>query len=617
MAALLWVTPCAWGSPLPDASSPSEAGTARATPPAARFRLVVDAPEPVRAFLLTHLDLQRFSTLADLDQPELERLVALLPANAFNLLAALGYMAPEISARLEEPPVTDNLSTGATGTAAAPELPTVVVTVKPGSPTVVTSVALSLTGDIATREEAADQRASVQQAFALRPGQSFTQAGWDAAKNRALRVLTAQRYPAGRIDSSLADIDPVTHSAALTLVLDSGPALRLGDIEVSGTERYDPEMVRRLVRQAGLTPGSDYSLARVLEAQRRVADSGYFESVFVLVEPGDRPEYASIQVKLREMALQKLLIGVGGSTDSGGRLSLEHTHHRVPGLRWRAVSALTLSGNHRSAQSILTGPVDDDGWRWNVSGLYNQQEDASGNTRSQRLRAGQSQDSTTFSRGLFAQYDRARNYVLGQPAQGQAALSGNFAWALQRLDNLLFPESGHSLGLEAGAGVTLEQARQPYLRGRLRGLVYLPMALENPSRLLLRTELGAVWARVDVPVPSTELFLAGGDNSVRGYAQRSIGVTQASGALEPGRLQAVGSVEWQRPLLLNQQRSAWETTVFIDAGAVSDNLSRLRAKVGIGSGVRYRSPVGPLQLDLAYGLATRRLRLHMTLGFKF
>jgi translocation and assembly module TamA len=120
-----------------------------------------------------------------------------------------------------------------------------------------------------------------------------------------------------------------------------------------------------------------------------------------------------------------------------------------------------------------------------------------------------------------------------------------------------------------------------------------------------------------VPVPSTELFLAGGDNSVRGYAQRSIGVTQASGALEPGRLQAVGSVEWQRPLLLNQQRSAWETTVFIDAGAVSDNLSRLRAKVGIGSGVRYRSPVGPLQLDLAYGLATRRLRLHMTLGFKF
>ena len=167
MAALLWVTPCAWGSPLPDASSPSEAGTARATPPAARFRLVVDAPEPVRAFLLTHLDLQRFSTLADLDRPELERLVALLPANAFNLLAALGYMAPEISARLEEPPVTDNLSTGATGTAAARELPTVVVTVKPGSPTVVTSVALSLTGDIATREEAADQRASVQQAFAL------------------------------------------------------------------------------------------------------------------------------------------------------------------------------------------------------------------------------------------------------------------------------------------------------------------------------------------------------------------------------------------------------------------------------------------------------------------
>jgi translocation and assembly module TamA len=113
------------------------------------------------------------------------------------------------------------------------------------------------------------------------------------------------------------------------------------------------------------------------------------------------------------------------------------------------------------------------------------------------------------------------------------------------------------------------------------------------------------------------LFLSGGDNTVRGYALRSLGVLQADGSVNPGRVLGVGSVEWQRPWLVQSQRSAWEQTFFVDVGAVADRAQALTAKVGVGTGVRYRSPVGPLQLDLAYGVATHRLRLHMTLGFRF
>ncbi len=591
------------------------------TAPAAKFALVVNAPAPLQAFLLTHLDLQRFRSLPDLDRTELARLVAQVPADATKLLATLGYMTPAVTADMAVSSATNGLPDTA--------IPQVSVTVQPGPLTHVSSVALSFTGDIAQRLDAADQREAIQDAFALQTGQPFTQTDWDAAKNRAMRALTAQRYPAGRISHSLADIDPVTHSAALTLVLESGPALRIGDIVVSGTERYDPLMVQRLVRLAGLTPGSDYDLAHVLDAQRRVADSGYFASVFILVEPGNElpsgsafgAGVAPVQVKVREIELQKLVLGIGGSTDSGARLSIEHTHHRIPGLRWRAVSGLTVSRNNQSAQTALTSPVDDAGWRWAVSGLVNKQIDESGTTLSQRLRAGQTQDNPTFSRSLFVQYDRARTTLDGVPTEGQAALSANFAWTLRRLDHVLFPERGYSLGFELGSGLTLEQSKRPYLRSRVRGLYYLPLAAdktqEDPGRLALRAELGAVWARGEVAVPSTELFLTGGDNTVRGYALRSIGVPLVGGGVDPGRVIATGSVEWQRPLVLNNQRSAWENTFFVDAGAVSDKAATLRAKVGLGTGVRYRSPVGPLQLDLAYGVATRRLRLHMTLGFKF
>jgi translocation and assembly module TamA len=133
----------------------------------------------------------------------------------------------------------------------------------------------------------------------------------------------------------------------------------------------------------------------------------------------------------------------------------------------------------------------------------------------------------------------------------------------------------------------------------------------------VRAQAGAVLARDGVVLPSTLLFLTGGDATVRGYSYHSIGAAEANGITTPGRYLVSGSVEWQRPILIDGRPSEWESTVFIDAGAVADKTAQLKAKVGIGAGVRYRSPVGPLQLDLAYGVDTGNLRLHLSVGFTF
>ena len=61
----------------------------------------------------------------------------------------------------------------------------------------------------------------------------------------------------------------------------------------------------------------------------------------------------------------------------------------------------------------------------------------------------------------------------------------------------------------------------------------------------------------------------------------------------------------------------WEGALFVDAGAVADVPADLRAKIGVGAGLRWKSPVGPLQLDLAYGLALESWRLHLNVGFSF
>jgi len=133
----------------------------------------------------------------------------------------------------------------------------------------------------------------------------------------------------------------------------------------------------------------------------------------------------------------------------------------------------------------------------------------------------------------------------------------------------------------------------------------------------LRLQGGAVLAKNDAPIPDTQLFVTGGDTTVRGYSLRSIGVPQADGGVSPGRYLAVGSFEWQRPVVRDGVRTPWETVVFVDAGAVANQTGDLQARVGVGAGVRFNSPVGPLQADLAYGVTPKRLRVHLTVGFTF
>jgi translocation and assembly module TamA len=92
---------------------------------------------------------------------------------------------------------------------------------------------------------------------------------------------------------------------------------------------------------------------------------------------------------------------------------------------------------------------------------------------------------------------------------------------------------------------------------------------------------------------------------------------RTDGQTVAGRYLGVLSLEWQRPFVYKDKLTDFESVVFVDAGAVADKPSELKPKVGVGVGTRWRSPVGPVQADLAYGVDTRKFRLHVRLGFTF
>ena len=600
-------------------SSPGTSLFARAIPaehtgPAA-FTLEIKAPKAVEQYLQRHLELQRYRELTDLDSNELTRLLTAAEANAHELLGTLGYFSPSIAIELTETP------------ADVASVRKVVMTVEPGQPVRIGSVAIGFEGAIASDAASFSQTANIRGVWPLRPGLPFTQAEWDGAKGVAVRLLTGHRYPTGQIRDSRADIDTDTRTAALSIMLDSGPAYRFGAVQVSGTQHYSPELVTRL---AHVPTGADYDQQRLLEAQQRVADSGYFDSVFMTLDTAGDPNAAPVNVQVREAKLQKIVLGVGISTDGGPRLSVEHTHHLLPGIGWRAVSKASVDRQSQSIGTELTAQPDADYWRWVTSALIDRKDTNGVVTNSQRLRLGRTQTGERIDRNYYLQYDHAHDRGIALDNRA-SSITANYAWTQRNFDALPFPTRGYGLGVELGGGYTLGSRRDPFLRTRANWLGFWPVGTLTQAdglrvrgaRLALRAEGGAVVAREGADIPSTQLFLTGGDNTVRGYGYRDIGVNTANGVLTPngvpvaGRYLAVGSAEYQHPIIWQGRLTDWEAAVFIDAGSVADKPADLKAKVGVGVGARWRSPVGPLNIDLAYGVAVKRLRLHLSVGFSF
>ena len=595
-------------------SSDDASATTSATPIAESqdpsFVVVVDAPKDVRDTLERHLELQRFRNLPDLQSSELQRLLGAADANARELLGTMGYFAPTITVGLTDTPESK----------VAPR--TVTVTVHPGPQTHIAKADIAFTtpaGDDA--KAAARQHQRVQENWSLTPGEAFTQSAWDGAKSGGLRQLQARRYPAAQITNSRAEIDADKHEAQLSVTYDPGPAYRFGPLQVQGSKRYDPDGARRLAR---LPTGAVYDEADMLDAQLRLASSGYYDAVFLTLDTDSgTPQAAPVVAQVREAPLQKLVFGPGISTDSGARLSMEHIHNQMPLLGWRAVSKLSLDRESKLASTEWTDLPNNNGWRWFTSGQLQREATGDYDVNSGRVRGGRSKSTKNIDRNYFLQYDYANSQGVSAP-DASSAVSVNYGWTGRYFNSNTAPTRGHGIAVELGLGTTLRPERDLFTRTLVRWQSFIPAGKVVDStgtgrnaRVALRAEAGAVLAREGAQIPVTQLFLTGGDTTVRGYGYRSIGARMSNDMLYGGRYLAAGSLEWQRPIVYKGAMTDWESTLFIDAGAVADKVGDLQPRVGVGAGVRWRSPVGPLQADLAYGVKTKEVRVHLRLGFSF
>lgn len=576
-------------------------------------------------WLKSHGQLWSFLSEPELTRAEFDDLLKRAPADVVALLQTRGYF--NAVATLDKDAGAPRIKV-ALGPLTTIESVTIAVLDEQGAP--VQSLTEALVGG-----------------WSLPVGETFTQAAWQAAKDQAINTLASQVFYQASIASSQAEVDPRTHRAKLSVTLHTGPAFTFGSIAVQGASRYDTQGVVNMAHIAGLREGADYRAQALFDAQSRIMDSGQYGSAFVTLSPevspsetgaesnpdarrsaNDgatelRPSKARLAVGLEvvEKPLKQTEASIGFSTDSGPRLHFTHTHYRVPSVDWQAVHTLDWQRDAQMVSSDWLSPLDARAWQWTGGLELKRQIDDNITTTSQHWRAGQTQSLQSIQRTYYVQWVQAKEEVRTQRATDTAALSAHWAWSQARWDNPSDPQTGHALSADMSAGLTLAQGVRPYLRAQTQGLWLRPFDNPKRGRLALRAGLGAVMAKGDTAVPSSELFLTGGDTSVRGYAVRSIGlVDQASGTsglVLPGRLMWLGALEWQRPTTWGGDLGRLEQTFFVDAAAVSDRIDAQTVFVGSGTGVRFISPVGPMQMDVAYGHQTQEWRLHLFVGIRF
>ncbi|MCK9684159.1 autotransporter assembly complex protein TamA [Scleromatobacter humisilvae] len=595
---------------------------------AATRELVVDAPSPFKALLEKNLDLERAARLAEadsLDDTEWARLVAAAPAQGRALAQTEGYFRAEVTVAADPA-----------------DAHRILIKLVPGEPATVGRFTLEFDGELARQAEAGDARAlafedRLRTEWALQKGQVFRNGNWDSAKAETLSALRNEGYAAAIWTATAAQVDPATNQARLFLVADTGPRFLAGDLAVEGLERQPERNVRLL---AGFGPGTPLTQQRLIDYQDRLIKTGLFTQVAVIYDPDPaQATHATVTVRLHEQSLQQATVGLGYNSLTGPRITLEHTDRKIFGLPATLNNKIQWGRDIQQWDvSLATHPAESF-HSWIVGGSVGSIKTTNDLVRAASVRFGRTQDSNPLTRTTFVQLERSIQCTPKDPVLGPLpiddlgsgdsydcadarALSLNQANVWRNVDNVVLPTKGWTLSGQVGVGVAggppslynPDAKYGPYTRlyGRLTDYWPLP----NSFYLQGRVELGQILVGDKVAMPDAEQWRAGGEDSVRGYGWRSLGPLDRNGNVIGGNSLITSSIEVAHPFTERLPSVWW--AAFYDAGSAASRFSDLKIDRGYGVGLRWRSPVGPLKIDLSHGQGEHHLvRLDLSVGVVF
>lgn len=470
-----------------------------------------------------------------------------------------------------------------------------------GQPVIVGQTNVKVTG---TAAEFPTVKAALE-SFKPVTGEPLDHGAYEASK---ARIDTALRS-AGYLDAQLAEhrvaVTRSANSAQIDLAWEGGERHRLGEV------RFSPSQFREgfLQRYVPWQPGEYYSTEQLLAFQQRLVDADYFSSV--AVQPlVDQAADTVVPVEVLVVPAKRTVYtaGVYMSTDTGPgvRLGMDRRWVNQRGHKFRADLEYSqrLKGISTTYKIPRPGP---DNRSYNLGAAYRDEETDTSRSRTVRVAANDSCDWRGFVRTVGLQY-LAGDYEIAGEQHSSSLLFAEGVLSRKKADDLFFASRGYSLtiGLRGAPESLLSDTSFVQLSADAKWI----RRLTEDGRVIVRAGLGAMTVDDFDALPPELRFFAGGDRTIRGFGYEEIGETNASGGVIGGKYLAFAGAEYEHYFL-----SKWGAAVFTDAGDAFS--SDFNANVSVGVGVRWKSPIGVVRLDVAKPIVTDLddgLRIHVVVG---
>lgn len=542
--------------------------------------------DPANAALKTNVE-AHIGNLGERDEDDLRRLARVAEGQARQAAEALGYYHAQISSEVSGGPP-----------------PRLTLTLLPGEPVRLRNVTVRIEG------EATQLRGfRLPDSKVLKPGAPLNHGHYEDAKKLIENQASRYGFFSGRFVRSRLAVDPAAGVADIELIYDSGPRYRLGAVTFSGDSVLDEDLLRRMVP---FQAGAPYDSELIADLHQALQSSGYFEGVRVNAIPTQATaEEIPVDVHLTMRKPRSFGLGLGFSTDVGPRGRANWTRHWANPQGHSYGTELELSAPRQNVGVWYDIPLDPpltDKLRF--VGGYQYEELADTDSLSRLLTVGpewHSQLPSGWQRVLSLKW-RHEEYRLGDDSGLSTLLMPGIAYSYLRSDSRLDPSQGYRLQWELSAAKdgVLSDANLVHTAAMAKGLI----TLAGKHRFLGRVQVGGNLTDSYKGIPPSLRFFAGGDQSVRGYDYQSLSPTNSDGDRIGGRYSVSGSAEYQYSIA-----ERWRIATFIDQGNAFNSLDFPTLKTGVGFGVRWVSPVGPLRLDLAHPLdGEGGIRLHFSMG---
>src|SRR5579871_160287 len=472
-----------------------------------------------------------------------------------------------------------------------------------------------------------------------------------AAGARLLNGLEDRGYPFARVDTPVAYEDAQMPLLHVTFHAEAGAKVNVGEIHIEGLKRVHESMVRRRLL---LHTGELYDARKVEAARQDLVKTGVFNAVTVrLGSAVDSTGGVPVTYVMHERLRHALSFNAAFSTDLGGSVGTTWTDRNLFGNGEQltvAATVLNLGGGDTTGVGYDTSVkfIEPD------FGHRDQQlQIAVGAVRQFLIAYDQSAVTTSASlnRKLSSVWTASAGLSAAEEHILQAGINYNYTLLGMPLGlsydstDLRSPLDDPTHGMRDAISLTptrsLGHPSANFLITQVRLAAYLDLdplfhAGTGRSVIAARALAGVAQGAGEFSIPPDQRFYGGGSGTIRGYPYQGVGpqifypppCANNSGkvACAPtndipigGTAIIAGSLEFRQRIVGN-----WGAAAFIDGGQVSSTLKPLPSSfyTGIGAGVRYYTPIGPVRLDFAvptrvYTYDGARFQVYIGLGQAF